>query len=116
MAEERKSLEPRSEEIMVREVADRERRKLRASQAPRESIWFGLGLFGMVGWSVALPTVLMTALGIYIDRRFADRFSWTLMLLVAGVALGCLHAWYWVSSERNNIEQNGQGEEGRARR
>jgi ATP synthase protein I len=43
--------------------------------------------------------VLFLALGIWIDGRTDSPYSWTLMLLVAGIALGCLNAWYWVKRE-----------------
>ena len=73
-------------------------RKLRARRE-KKSIWFALGMFGMVGWSVAIPTLLSIALGVWIDKHFQSRYSWTLMLLVLGVALGCLNAWYWINKE-----------------
>jgi ATP synthase protein I len=56
-------------------------------------------MFGLVGWSVAVPTVAGLALGIWLDARFPGRASWTLTFLVVGVALGCLNAWYWVKQE-----------------
>jgi ATP synthase protein I len=74
-------------------------RKLRARAEGRRGVWFGLGMFGLVGWSVAVPTVAGLALGIWLDARFPGRASWTLTFLVVGVALGCLNAWYWVKQE-----------------
>ena len=68
-----------------------------------DGIWFGLGVFGVVGWSVAVPTLVGTAAGLWIDRTWPSRFSWTLMLLVLGVALGCLNATYWVKKAREKI-------------
>ena len=56
-------------------------------------------MFGLVGWSVALPTVLFIALGAWIDSRFPSRHSWTLMLLFVGVVIGCLNAWFWIKRE-----------------
>jgi len=53
-------------------------------------------MFGVVGWSVAIPTLIGTALGIWIDNNWPSQFSWTLMLLIGGVMVGCLNAWYWV--------------------
>ena len=47
-----------------------------------------------------IPTVLGAGLGLYLDAHHPVAFSWTLSLLVVGVALGCLHAWYWVQQER----------------
>ncbi|MEX5728801.1 ATP synthase protein I [Rhodovulum iodosum] len=62
-------------------------------------VWFGLGMFGLVGWAVAVPTLLGIALGVWLDRVAPAGFSWTLALLLGGVALGCLNAWWWVSKE-----------------
>lgn len=88
-----------SQKRFAREVEAKEARKLRARREGERSIWFGLGMFGMVGWAVALPTLIFLAVGIWIDARFETRFSWTLMLLVVGIALGCLNAWYWIKKE-----------------
>ncbi len=74
-------------------------RKIRARDKREKSVWFGLGMFGLVGWAVAVPTLIGVALGAYIDARTAAEKSWTLALLLAGVALGCLNAWFWVSRE-----------------
>jgi len=81
------------------EVSSREARKLKARQEKNREVWFGLGMFGLIGWSVAIPTLAGVALGIWIDATWPSRFSFTLMLLLLGVALGCLNAWYWVKRE-----------------
>jgi ATP synthase protein I len=60
-------------------------------------------MFGMVGWSITIPTIVCLALGIWIDRRWPSPYSWTLMLLFVGVVLGCLNAWYWVKREHGQI-------------
>jgi ATP synthase protein I len=84
---------------LVEHVAGKEARKLRARREKERSIMFGLGMFGLVGWSVAIPTLIGIAVGIWIDRTYPGPYSWTLMFLVIGVALGCLNAWYWVKRE-----------------
>lgn len=66
---------------------------------PNRAVWFGFGMFGLVGWAVAVPTLIGVALGAWLDRAIPGEFSWTLALLLGGVALGCLNAWYWVSRE-----------------
>lgn len=86
-------------EQQIREKGDR---KLQARREGDRSIWAGLGLFGMVGWSVIVPTLLGIALGIWIDRRFPSPYSWTLMLLFVGVVIGCLNAWYWIQKEQHH--------------
>lgn len=60
---------------------------------------FWLGMFGLVGWSVAIPTVLGTLLGLWIDRSWPGPYSFTLMGLALGVIVGCATAWYWVRRE-----------------
>jgi ATP synthase protein I len=90
---------------MLRQVETKESRKLRAREEGTQSAWFGLGMFGMVGWSVAVPTVLGVLLGVWIDSNYPGRYSWTLMLLLAGLALGCFSAWRWVSREREQIDR-----------
>lgn len=83
---------------LVRTISGKQERKL-AARGRQHPVWFGLGMFGLVGWSVALPALLGVAVGNWLDRRWPSRFSWTLMLLVAGVALGCLNAWRWIARE-----------------
>ena len=77
-------------------------RKLRARQAQgrdAETAWSGLGMIGLVGWGVSVPTLLGAALGIWLDRRFPGEHSWTLTLLFAGLVIGCLNAWRWITRE-----------------
>ncbi len=87
------------------------RRKLRARRHKEGSLWFGLGMFGLVGWSVAIPVLIFLALGIWIDSRTVSPFSWTLMLLVLGVILGSVHVWFWISKERKEVERQREEEE-----
>jgi ATP synthase protein I len=86
-------------EELVRKVAQKESRKLKARREKGRSLWFGMGMFGVVGWSVAIPTLAGIALGVWVDTRWPGPYSWTLMLLVIGVGLGCLNAWYWIKRE-----------------
>ena len=81
-----------------RQIASKSDRKIKA-QTEAKNIWFGLGMFGMVGWSVAIPSLLGIGVGVWIDTHVQSQYSWTLMLLVVGVALGCLNAWYWIDKE-----------------
>lgn len=80
-------------------ITRKARRMERTRQQRTRSAWLGLGMFGMVGWAVAVPVVAGTALGIWIDARWPGETSWTLSLLLGGFALGCLNAWYWVQRE-----------------
>lgn len=81
------------------EVKRKAERKLRARGEEERTAWFWLGMFGLVGWSIAIPTLIGVALGVWIDRRWPGPVSWTLALLMLGVAIGCLNAWYWIKQE-----------------
>lgn len=91
-----------SQEDLQREVDAKQARKLAARDEGEYSAWFGLGMFGLVGWSVAVPTLIGVALGLWIDERWPSRLSWTLMLLVMGAAVGCANAWWWMQKEGQN--------------
>jgi ATP synthase protein I len=84
---------------LSREVGAKAARKLRARRHVTRTVWFGLGMMGLIGWSVAIPTLLGAVLGLWLDRRYPGGRSWTLALLVAGLAIGCLNAWRWVAKE-----------------
>ena len=92
------------EQRVLEQVATKEARKLRAQREKGRVAWFWLGMSGLVGWSVAIPTVLGAALGLWIDRTWPSRYSWTLMLLLLGVILGCLNAWFWLTQESRRDE------------
>ncbi len=83
-------------------ISRKARRMARARGRSPRSAWLGLGMFGMVGWAIAVPTLAGVAMGLFIDARMPGEMSWTLALLLAGVAVGCLNAWYWVQREGRN--------------
>ncbi len=84
---------------LSRQVGAAAARKLRARRHKDRTVWFGLGMMGMIGWSVAIPTLIGAVLGLWLDRRYPGGRSYTLPLLVAGLAIGCWNAWRWVTRE-----------------
>jgi ATP synthase protein I len=89
-----------SAERMVRHVEARQAKMLR-KRNQQGDFWRSLALLGLVGWSVAIPTLLGALAGAWIDHHWPSRFSWTLMLLVIGLTLGCLNAWLQVKRDDN---------------
>lgn len=87
----------------ARQVGAKETRKLEAQRKITRTVWSGLGMMGLVGWSVVVPTVAGAALGIWLDGRYPGTHSWTLTLLITGLAAGCLNAWHWVAKEGREI-------------
>ena len=96
---------PKQGKRFSHEVNVREKRKMRARDKKTGEVWFGLGLFGVVGWAVAIPTVLGIFLGVWIDLKWPSAYSWTLMLLMIGLIVGCLNAWFWINRQRNAINR-----------
>ena len=83
----------------VNQVGVKETRKLKALRRRGSPVWLGIGVFGVIGWSVVVPTLLGAALGLWLDKHYPGKQSWTLALLVAGLTLGCFNAWHWVAKE-----------------
>lgn len=66
-----------------------EERKLKARSNKEITAWWGLGLFGMVGWSVMLPTLLGIFVGLFLDHKYDHQsHTYTLLGLLAGICLG----------------------------
>jgi ATP synthase protein I len=78
---------------MIEQVGTRAARIIRTRNRSTAGVWRAIALIGFIGWSVVIPMMLGIAAGLWIDRRWPSRFSWTLTLLVAGLALGCATAW-----------------------
>ena len=93
--------QPESE--FSQQVREQERRKLASQKRTVQGIWFGLGMMGLVGWSVVVPTLAGAALGMWLDAHYPGSHSWTLALLVAGLCIGCANAWHWVATENARI-------------
>jgi len=92
---------PTPEEELTKKISDDVKHRLRSKREGKE-IMFGMGVFGIIGWSITVPTLLGVALGLYLEGRFQVRFSWTLTLMFAGLIVGCLNAWRWISEKTNS--------------
>lgn len=104
--DDKKSQEREERETFIRKVGEQAERKLNAQRKSVRTIWFGLGTFGLIGWSIVVPTLIGTALGVWIDRKHPGTHSWTLALIVAGLCVGCGNAWHWIMKEEKEIRQD----------
>jgi ATP synthase protein I len=98
------SSRPRS--TFAEQIGAKAQRKLKAQRNPPQ-VWFGLGAMGLIGWSVAVPTLLGAVLGVWLDQRQSSH-SWTIALLVAGLVIGCLNAGRWVASQDRRIREEAE--------
>jgi ATP synthase protein I len=95
----------KNEPTFAEQIGAKAARKLKARKST-QGVWFGLGMMGLIGWSVTVPTLLGTMLGIWLDQRHPGAHSWTLALLVVGLAIGCLNAWHWVAKEDKAMRED----------
>jgi ATP synthase protein I len=76
-------------------------RKQAARDDPGPSPLRGIGVFGMIGWAVAVPTVGGAFLGLWLDRAWPQAFQWTIALILGGVVIGGFLAWRWIDKEKD---------------
>ncbi|MBU3824904.1 MAG: AtpZ/AtpI family protein [Candidatus Oceanisphaera merdipullorum] len=62
----------------------------------------GFGSFGIIGWSVAVPTVGGAFLGMWLDKVAPQSFSWPMALILGGLVIGIIIAWSWINKEDHN--------------
>ena len=106
MSEEQGTNGANSETNFSRQVGAQAARKLKAQRGAKKSVWFGLGMSGLIGWSVTIPTLIGAALGGWVDKHYPSKFSWTLMLLLIGLIIGCFNAWHWVESQYAEMQKD----------
>ncbi|MFT6896303.1 MAG: ATP synthase protein I [Paraglaciecola sp.] len=94
-----KVLKKTAKVTLSKQIGIKAQRKVKARHHRGDTMWFGLGMMGLIGWSVAIPTLLGTVLGIWLDKHYSGERSWTLALLLAGLIFGCFTAWSWVNKE-----------------
>ena len=111
MSEENEKKRPIPATQLGRAVGAKAARKIKARRKSVQGVWFGLGMMGLIGWSVVIPTFLGAVLGMWLDNRYPGAVSWTLTLLIIGLCLGCLNAWHWMAKENLEIRKDEETED-----
>lgn len=93
--------EKRGGEELPRIVEEKSRRRQKAEREGRRPVFFGLGMFGVVGWTITLPTVAGVFIGRWLDagRYHQGTVSWTLTCMFIGLVFGIIGAWRWINKE-----------------
>jgi ATP synthase protein I len=86
------------------DIRRRAERMQRARDTPGSSPLRGFGVFGIVGWSIAVPTVGGAFLGLWLNRVAPQDFSWPIALILGGAVVGGMIAWNWISKESMDRE------------
>ena len=83
-----------NEDFFSGKIAAKEKQKLKARREKNRTVWFGLGMMGIVGWSVAVPSLLGAALGLWLDKKY--NHGPLLVLEILRVIIGVLLIGFWV--------------------
>jgi len=73
--------------------------KRRAKCKPCGNFAGPFALFGIVGWSIAVPSILAAMFGRWVDARYGGGYAFTLPLIVLGIVSGSVNAWRCISKE-----------------
>ncbi|MGN0929246.1 MAG: AtpZ/AtpI family protein [Alphaproteobacteria bacterium] len=80
-------------------------RKLSAKKR-KQFVLRAFSLFGLVGWSVGVPTVICAYIGMYIDNHYPSKYiSYTLYFILFGLVAGCYNAFRWVKREKDKLDK-----------
>lgn len=57
--------------------------------------WQSIATFGVIGWMIALPTVIGAYLGKYMDSKITgpEGISWTITFILIGLGIGIYTVW-----------------------
>ena len=89
------------EDASAKAIRRRAERMQQTRKEPKYSPLNGLGVFGVIGWSVAMPTVAGAFLGMWLNRVAPQSFSWPIALILGGVVIGAMVAWSWIDKTRD---------------
>lgn len=102
MASRRTSRRPTSheeQEAFARRVT-RKAERHREAKAQPSSVLLWMRAIGIVGWSIVVPTLIGLFFGRWLDEAApSGSISWTLTLLLIGLAVGIAVAGGWVRRE-----------------
>lgn len=96
--EQRRAIEEEREQFH-REVERKEERSRQAREAGDRTIQHGFRAFGVVGWSIVVPTLIGIAVGAWLDARSGGGIRYTLSLMAAGLLIGIVNVWNWMQNQ-----------------
>ena len=71
-------------------------------------MFFSARCIAGTGDEIPLRTLVGAGLGLSLDKHYPGTRSWTLMLLLAGLVIGCWNAWHWVARQDKEIHDESE--------
>lgn len=96
--------EQEHERLFEQQIERRQIRLRRARSRGDRTIAIGLGTFGLVGWTIAVPLVLGTLAGLWLDGKTGSGIRWTLSFMLLGLIIGATNVWSWLERQRREEE------------
>lgn len=87
----------RSEQF--KKTVDKKITRHHKGEKEKNRLLFGMGMFGLVGWTIAIYTILGVILGTWMDKHWVSGISWTLTMIFLGLIAGIISAWIWIKKE-----------------
>lgn len=58
--------------------------------------WHYAQILGVGGWLFVIPVVAGAYIGRYLDEKSRGNISWTITLIIIGIAVGAYNIWYFL--------------------
>ncbi len=71
----------------------------KTSKKKRKDFWKYVSRVSIIGWLFVIPVVAGAYLGRYLDARYASNTSWTITLIIIGVAIGIYNVWHFLGGK-----------------
>jgi ATP synthase protein I len=91
--------------FFIKKIKQQEDRKLKFQRQIKQSVWSGLGMSGLIGWTISVSTLTGVFFGMWLDTNYKQTFSWTLTFLITGLLTGTGMAWHWVVRESKDVAE-----------
>jgi ATP synthase protein I len=78
---------------------DKSAKNLLEARKEKKSFWRYAYIIGVGGWLFVIPVVAGAYLGRYIDRKIQGGISWTITLIIIGIAVGIYNIWQFYIKE-----------------
>lgn len=78
------------------EKVEKSAEELRKARDEKSRFWHYAQMLGVGGWLFAIPVVAGAYIGRYMDRKVGGEISWTITLIIVGIAVGVYNIWYFL--------------------